>query len=86
MNDEVSIVVGARSAIFAPLKNLGLIIVDECQSSTYKQENTPKYNALNVAYKRSEYNNAKVVLGSATPSLEEYARAKKECLTFNKFR
>ena len=77
MNGDVSIVVGARSAIFSPLKNLGLIIIDECQSSTYKQENTPKYNAIDIAYKRAELNNAKVVLGSATPSLEEYARAKK---------
>ena len=80
MNDEVSIVVGARSAIFAPLKNIGLIIIDECQSSTYKQENTPKYNAIDIAYKRIEYNKAKVVLGSATPSLEEYARGKKGVL------
>ncbi len=77
MNSEVSIVVGARSAIFAPLKNIGIIIVDECQSNTYKQENTPKYNAIDIAYKRAELNNAKVVLGSATPLLEEYARAKK---------
>ena len=77
MNDEVSIVVGARSAIFAPLKNIGLIIIDECQSSTYKQESTPKYNAIDIAFKRAEYNNAKVILGSATPLLEQYARAKK---------
>ena len=77
MKGEVSIVVGARSAIFSPLKNIGLIIIDECQSQTYKQESTPKYNAINIAYKRAEYNNAKVILGSATPALEEYARAKK---------
>ena len=77
MRGEVSIVVGARSAIFSPLKNIGLIIIDECQSATYKQENTPKYNAIDIAYKRAELNNAKVVLGSATPLLEEYARAKK---------
>ena len=77
MNDEVDFVVGARSAIFAPLKNIGIIIIDECQSSTYKQESTPKYNAIDIAFKRSEYNNAKVVLGSATPLLEQYARAKK---------
>lgn len=77
MNNEVSFVVGARSAIFAPLKNIGLIIIDECQSNTYKQESTPKYNAIDIAFKRSEYNNAKVVLGSATPLLEQYARAKK---------
>lgn len=77
MNHEVSLVVGARSAIFVPLNNIGLIIVDECQSQTYKQENTPKYNAIDVAFLRGEYNNAKVILGSATPSLEQYIRAKK---------
>ena len=80
MKGEVSIVVGARSAIFAPLNNIGLIIIDECQSGTYKQESTPKYNAIDVAYKRVEYNNAKVILGSATPSLEQYARGKKGVL------
>lgn len=77
MNGEVSLVVGARSAVFAPLKNIGLIIIDECQSQTYKQENTPKYNAIDIAFKRGEYNNAKVIMGSATPSLEQYARGKK---------
>lgn len=77
LNKEASVVVGARSAIFMPLTNLGLIIVDECQSTTYKQENNPKYNAIDVAFKRSEYNNCKVLLGSATPLLEQYARAKK---------
>ncbi len=77
MNSEVSLVVGARSAVFAPLKNIGLIIIDECQSQTYKQENTPKYNAIDIAFKRAEYNNAKVIMGSATPSLEQYARGKK---------
>ena len=80
MKGEVSIVVGARSAIFAPLNNIGLIIIDECQSQTYKQENTPKYNAIDIAYKRGEYNKAKVILGSATPSLEQYARGKKGVL------
>ncbi len=80
MKGEVSIVVGARSAIFTPLKNLGLIIIDECQSTTYKQENTPKYDTMDIAYKRGEYNKAKVVLGSATPSLEQFARAKKGVL------
>ena len=77
MNGEVNIVVGARSAVFAPLNNLGLIIIDECQSGTYKQESTPKYNAIDIAIKRGEFNNAKVVLGSATPLLEQFARAKK---------
>ena len=77
MNDEVSIVVGARSAIFSPLKNIGLIIIDECQSTTYKQENNPKYNAINIAQKRALYNDAKLIMGSATPLLEQYSRAKK---------
>ena len=77
MNDEVDLVVGARSAIFSPLKNIGLIIIDECQSSTYKQENTPKYDTITIAQKRAQYNNAKVVMGSATPSLEQYTRAKR---------
>ena len=76
MKGEVSIVVGARSAIFAPLKNIGLIIIDECQSATYKQENNPKYDAITIAKKRCEYNHAKLILGSATPSLEQYSRGK----------
>ena len=74
---EVSVVVGTRSAIFATLKNIGIIIVDEEHSSTYKQENAPRYNAIDVAKWRGEYNNCPVLLGSATPSLESYARAKK---------
>jgi len=72
---EVSIVIGARSAIFAPLKNIGAIIIDEEHSSTYKQENNPKYNAIDVAILRSIHHKAIVILGSATPSLETYARA-----------
>ena len=72
---EVSIVIGARSAIFAPLKNIGAIIIDEEHSSTYKQENNPKYNAIDVAILRSIHHKALVILGSATPSLETYARA-----------
>lgn len=77
VRDEVDIVIGARSAVFAPIKNLGLIIIDECHSDAYKQENNPRYNAKEVAIKRAEVNNAKVVLGSATPMLEEYARGLK---------
>ena len=72
---EVNIVIGARSAVFAPLKNIGAIIIDEEHSSTYKQENNPKYNAIDVALIRSIYHDAIVILGSATPSLETYARA-----------
>jgi len=72
---EVNIVIGARSAIFAPLSNLGIIIIDEEHTTTYKQENNPKYNAIDVAIERAKNNNAKVVLGSATPSLDSFARA-----------
>jgi len=74
---EVDIVIGARSAVFAPLKNIGTIIIDEEHSQSYKQESHPKYNAIDVAVERSKYHNAKVILGSATPSIESYARAKK---------
>ena len=76
-NGEVSVVVGTRSAIFAPLKNIGIIIIDEEHSSTYKQENSPRYNTIDIAKWRSEYNNCPLILGSATPSLESFARAKK---------
>ena len=84
---EVKVVVGARSAIFAPFENLGIIIIDEEHETTYKQEETPRYHARDVAIKRSEYNNCPVVLGSATPTLESFARAKKDVyhlLTLNK--
>ena len=77
VRSEVKIVVGARSAIFAPLKNLGIIIVDEEHSESYKQENTPRYNAIDVALFRAEYNQIPIVLGSATPTLERMARAGK---------
>ena len=77
MRGEISVVVGARSAIFMPLNNIGLIIIDECQSSTYKQDNNPKYNAIDIAFERGKYHNAKVIMGSATPSLEQFARAQK---------
>lgn len=73
---EVSIVVGARSAIFAPFNNIGLIVIDEEHSSTYHQENMPTYNAIDVALKRCKTHNAPLVLGSATPSIESYTRAK----------
>ena len=71
---EVDIVIGARSAIFAPLHNLGIIIIDEEHTNTYKQESNPKYSAIDVAIERAKNNKAKVVLGSATPSLDTYAR------------
>ena len=75
-NKEASIVIGARSAIFAPLENIGIIIIDEEHSSTYKQENTPKYNTIDVALFRGKYHNCPVLLGSATPTIESYTRAK----------
>ena len=73
---EVKIVIGARSAIFSPFQNLGLIVVDEEHSSTYKQESTPKYSAIDVALYRAKYNKIPLLLGSATPSVESYTRAK----------
>lgn len=73
---EVSIAIGARSAIFAPFNNLGIIIVDEEHTPTYKQDNNPRYHAIDIAIFRGKYHNVPVVLGSATPSLESYTRAK----------
>ncbi len=74
---ECKIVVGARSAIFAPLSNIGLIILDEEHVESYKQDVAPFYHAREVAIMRGEMHNAKVLLGSATPSLETRARAGK---------
>ncbi|MDD5888955.1 MAG: primosomal protein N' [bacterium] len=75
---EAKIVIGARSAIFAPLNNIGMIIVDEEHSDSYKQDDSnPRYNAKDVAIIRGKYHNCPVVMGSATPSLEAYARAQK---------
>ncbi len=74
---EARAVVGTRSAVFAPVSNLALIIVDEEQDSSYKQEETPRYHARNVAVMRAKFSEATVVLGSATPSLESYYNAKK---------
>ncbi|WP_018921304.1 primosomal protein N' [Salsuginibacillus kocurii] len=78
---EVKVVVGARSAIFAPFQHLGLIIIDEEHESTYKQEDHPRYHARDVAIWRSSYHQCPVLLGSATPSLESYARANKGVYT-----
>ena len=75
---EASIVIGARSAIFAPLKNIGIIIMDEEHSDSYKQgDKSPRYHARDVAIWRAKYHSCPVLLGSATPSLESMARAEK---------
>ena len=73
---EVNIVIGARSAVFAPLTNLGIIIIDEEHSNTYKQENNPRYNAIDIGLYRAKKYNVPIILGSATPSIESYTRAK----------
>lgn len=74
---EVRVVVGARSAIFAPFENLGIIIIDEEHETSYKQEENPRYHARDVAIKRGANHHCPVILGSATPSLESFARAQK---------
>ena len=75
---EASIVIGARSAIFAPLKNIGVIIIDEEHSDSYKQSDpNPRYSAKDIALIRGKYHECSVIFGSATPSLETMARAKK---------
>ncbi|MDD4179017.1 MAG: primosomal protein N' [Candidatus Margulisbacteria bacterium] len=75
VSGQVQIVLGARSAVFAPLKNLGLIIIDEEYENTYKSDKSPRYHTREVAFKLAALNNAVVVLGSATPSIETYFRA-----------
>lgn len=74
---EAKVVVGARSAIFAPLENVGIIIIDEEHETTYKQTEAPRYHARTLALWRSRYHNCPLILGSATPSLESRARADK---------
>lgn len=73
---EAKIAVGARSAIFAPLENIGLIVMDEEHDASYFSESSPRYSTLDIAKVRASYNNCKLVLGSATPSIETYRRAK----------
>ncbi len=74
---KVQVVVGARSAVFAPTRKLGLIVIDEEHESTFKQESTPRYHARDVAVMRARLENIPIVLGSATPSLESYHNAQK---------
>ena len=75
LRGEVKIAVGARSAVFAPFKNLGIIIIDEEHENTYKQDTSPIYHARDVASWRVGYKNCMMLLGSATPSVDSYARA-----------
>ena len=83
-NENVRIVVGTRSSVFAPLENIGLIIIDEEQEHTYKSEQTPRYSAKNVARFRCAYHKALLVFSSATPSIETYAKAKAGQYTVNR--
>ncbi len=78
---EVDVVIGTRSAIFAPLDNLGMIVIDEEQEHTYKSDMNPKYHTRDIARFRAAKNNALMLLASATPSLESFYRAKEEIYT-----
>lgn len=81
LSNETRIVLGTRSAIFAPIKDLGLIIIDEEHSSSYKQDSTPYYDAIKVSIMRSKLNKCKVLLASATPRIIDKARAMKNVYT-----
>lgn len=78
LNDEVDIIIGARSALFAPMNRLGIIIIDEEHEESYKSSSAPKYDAIETAIKRAYIENCKVVLGSATPSVRSYYLSKKD--------
>ena len=85
--DEIDVVVGTRSSVFAPITNLGIVIIDECHSDSYKQDVMPRYDAIEVAKKRCEYYKCPLLLGSATPTVDMYARSTKnlyQLLTLNK--
>lgn len=72
---EAKIAIGARSAVFAPLENIGVIVIDEEHEESYSSETTPRYNTFDVALLRAKYNKCKLILGSATPSIETYKKA-----------
>jgi primosomal protein N' (replication factor Y) len=80
---KANIVIGTRSAVFAPFKNLGLIIMDEEQEYTYKSESTPRFNARDIAKFRADFNKCMLLLASATPSLESYYAAKSGIYSLN---
>ncbi|WP_313567852.1 replication restart helicase PriA [Acetoanaerobium noterae] len=77
-NIEAPVVIGARSALFAPVRNLGLIVIDECHEDAYRSELNPKYDSVEVACKLNELQAVSVILGSATPKIEQYYKAKNE--------
>ncbi len=77
---EVKVAIGARSAVFLPFKNLGAIIIDEEHESSYKSDSNPKYNARDIAELRCMNEGCKVILGSATPSLETYYRSENKII------
>ena len=77
IRQEVKIVIGARSACFAPFTNLGLVVVDECHESSYKQEEMPKYYAIDILQRRAMTYGIPLILGSATPNIETYARVRR---------
>ena len=78
---EVSVVIGTRSAIFAPFNDVGVIIIDEEHSATYKQDNVPRYNAKDIASYRAKYHKCPLILGSATPDFTDLAKARKGIFT-----
>ena len=73
---EAKIAIGARSAVFAPLENIGAIIIDEEHDASYRSETSPRYSTVEIARMRAEYNGCKLILGSATPSVESFIKAK----------
>lgn len=86
-NGEARIVVGARTSVFAPVENIGIIVIDEEHESTYKSDHNPKYETIDIAFKRAKTHGATLVLGSATPSIVSYYRAKQglyELIEMNK--
>ena len=80
---DLYVLLGARSAVFAPFPKLGLIVLDEEHEGSYKQENRPRYHTREVALKRAETSAAVLVMGSATPSLESYWKAKREPIRYS---
>ena len=74
---EVDLVIGARSSIFVPLEKIGIIIIDECHTESYKQDVMPRYDAIEIAKIRAKYHQCPLILGSATPNIDTYARATK---------